>query len=169
VSESRHTHAADEPGESGAPVAAALPGESDAPVAEDRLGDFNVSPRLLLISSIAVVIGCVSAVVARLLLWLIAIITNLSYFGHFSTISRVPDPHRLGIWSIFIPVVGGLITGLMARYGSEKIRGHGIPEALEAILIGRSRIAAILLLDIPQLLCRPIPGGFVKGARASRE
>jgi H+/Cl- antiporter ClcA/CBS domain-containing protein len=115
----------------------------DAHVREtpDRLGDFSVGPRLLLISSIAVVIGGVSAVVAKLLLWLIAIITNLSYFGRISTIYRVPDPHRLGIGSIFIPVVGGLITGLMARYGSEKIRGHGIPEALEAILIGRSRIS----------------------------
>jgi CIC family chloride channel protein len=108
----------------------------------DRLGDFSAGPRLLLISGIALVIGCVSAVVAKLLLWLIAMITNLSYFGRFSAISRTPDPHRLGIWSIFIPAVGGLITGLMARYGSEKIRGHGIPEALEAILIGRSRISA---------------------------
>jgi H+/Cl- antiporter ClcA/CBS domain-containing protein len=107
----------------------------------DRLGDFSARPRLLLISVIALVIGCISAVVAKLLLYLIALITNISYFGSFSAVSRVPDPHRLGIASIFIPAIGGLITGLMARYGSEKIRGHGIPEALEAILIGRSRIS----------------------------
>src|SRR6185437_10720441 len=53
-----------------------------------------------------------------------------------------PAGHHLGVWSVFIPVIGGLIIGLMARYGSEKIRGHGIPEALEAILIGRSRMEA---------------------------
>jgi H+/Cl- antiporter ClcA len=47
---------------------------------------------------------------------------------------------HLAPWTIAIPVVGSLIIGLMARFGSEKIRGHGIPEAIEAILIGRSQI-----------------------------
>src|SRR5256712_4670049 len=50
--------------------------------------------------------------------------------------------NRLGVWALLVPMVGGLSVGLMARYGSERIRGHGIPEALEAILIGRSRMSA---------------------------
>src|SRR2546428_10951055 len=50
--------------------------------------------------------------------------------------------NRLGVWALLVPIVGGLIVGLMARYGSERIRGHGIPEALEAILIGQSRMSA---------------------------
>src|SRR4029077_17046080 len=65
-----------------------------------------------------------------------------AYFGVFSTESRNVADNTLGWWSVLIPVIGCLIIGLMARYGSEKIRGHGIPEAMEAILIGRSRIEA---------------------------
>ena len=76
------------------------------------------------------------------LVWLIAVITNLAYFGRFSPRFVSPAENALGAWSIAIPVVGGLVIGAMARWGSPKIRGHGIPEALEAILIGRSRIEA---------------------------
>jgi H+/Cl- antiporter ClcA len=78
--------------------------------------------------------------VAKILLWLIAVITNFCYFHTFSTTYVGPQHSHLGWTSALIPIVGGIATGLMARYGSEKIRGHGIPEALEAILIGRSRI-----------------------------
>jgi CIC family chloride channel protein len=73
---------------------------------------------------------------------------NLIYFQRFSTLA-VPFPHALPWWTIIIPVIGGLIIGLMARYGSEKIRGHGIPEAIEAILIGQSRIAPKVALLKP--------------------
>jgi len=74
------------------------------------------------------------------LLKLIALVTNLAYFHVYSTATSYLSHARLGPGTILIPVIGGLIVGLMARYGSEKIRGHGIPEALEAILIGQSRI-----------------------------
>jgi chloride channel protein, CIC family len=105
-------------------------------------GDFTAEPRLLSISILAIIIGIVCAFVARLLLWLIALFTNLFYFQEISLAERSPAEaiETLGWISIFIPVAGGLIIGLMARYGSERIRGHGIPEALEAILIGRSRM-----------------------------
>lgn len=89
----------------------------------------------------AAVIGIFSAFVAKMLLWLIAVITNLCFYGRFSSQAVTPAHTHLGLFVIVIPALGGLATGLMARYGSEKIRGHGIPEALEAILIGRSRIA----------------------------
>ena len=89
----------------------------------------------------ALVIGAISAVVAYGLVWLIAVITNLSFFHTFSSAHTTPQEAHLGAWVIVVPVVGALIIGLMARYGSSKIRGHGIPEALEAILIGQSRMS----------------------------
>jgi CIC family chloride channel protein len=107
---------------------------------EDRLADFTRDKRVLILSLLAVVIGALSAVIALVLVWLIAAITSLSFFGRLSWTLISPGTNRLGPWVILIPVVGGLIIGLMARYGSEKIRGHGIPEALEAILFGRSRM-----------------------------
>ena len=88
----------------------------------------------------AVAIGVAAALVADALVWLIAVITNLAYYQRFSSHFVSPAGNRLGLWAVLVPAVGGLVIGVMARYGSEKIRGHGIPEALEAILIGRSRV-----------------------------
>ncbi|HKS08640.1 MAG TPA: chloride channel protein [Pyrinomonadaceae bacterium] len=108
---------------------------------EDRLADFTRDKRILLLSLMAVVVGVMSAIVAKVLVWLIAVFTNLTFYQRFSSDFISPTNHHLGAFVIFAPVVGGLIIGLMARYGSEKIRGHGIPEALEAILFGRSRMS----------------------------
>ena len=101
---------------------------------EDRLADFTRDRRVLILSLMALVIGALSAVVAKVLVWLIAVITNLVFYQRFSPEFLSPAQHRLGMLVILAPVAGGLVIGLMARYGSEKIRGHGIPEALEAIL-----------------------------------
>jgi H+/Cl- antiporter ClcA/CBS domain-containing protein len=109
---------------------------------EDRLADFTRDRRILLLSLMALVIGALSAVIAKLLVLLIAIFTNITFYQRFSTEFVSPTNHRLGAFVVLAPVIGGLIIGLMARYGSEKIRGHGIPEALEAILFGRSRMEA---------------------------
>ncbi len=103
-------------------------------------GDFTADIRLLRISAIAIVVGAICAFIAVLLTWLIAFFTNLFYYQTFSIHPSSPADHKLGWLSVLIPVIGGLIIGLMARYGSDRIRGHGIPEALEAILIGRSRM-----------------------------
>jgi chloride channel protein, CIC family len=107
---------------------------------EDRLADFNRDTRVITLSWMALIIGALSAVIAAVLVWLIAVITNLAFFGQFSSVFQSPDHHRLGYFVILVPVIGGVVIGFMARYGSEKIRGHGIPEALEAILFGRSRM-----------------------------
>src|SRR5262245_33943884 len=107
---------------------------------KDVLADFRTDKRMLLLAALALPIGAISAVVAKALLWLIALITNLAFFQRLSTTPVTPQEHHLGWLVILVPVVGALIIGLMARYGSEKIRGHGIPEALEAILLGRSLI-----------------------------
>ncbi len=104
------------------------------------LGDFRTDKRMILLSLLALPIGAIGAVVAKLLLWLIAVITQLAFFHRFSHAPISPEGHHLGAWVMVVPMVGAVIIGLMARYGSEKIRGHGIPEALEAILLGRSLI-----------------------------
>src|ERR1041384_1659226 len=96
---------------------------------EDRLADFTRDKRILLLSLMAVVLGAMPALVAKALVWLIAFITNLTFSQRFSSDFISPTNHHLGVFVIFAPVVGGLIIGLMARYGSEKIRGHGITEA----------------------------------------
>ena len=103
--------------------------------------DFTAEFRLLWIAALGIAIGGVCTVVAKILLWLIAIFTNLFYYQTFSGVFQSPDHNTLGWLAVLVPVVGGLIIGLMARYGSERIRGHGIPEAIEAILIGRSRMS----------------------------
>ena len=108
----------------------------------EHLGDFTTDRRVVVLSLIAVVIGAIGAAVAWVLLWLIRLFTSISFFGHFRADAAGPQASHVGIWIIFIPVIGGLVIGFMAKYGSEKIRGHGIPEALEAILIGRSRVEA---------------------------
>ena len=106
------------------------------------LRDFTADRRLLILSALALVAGTGGALAAWVLSRLISLVTNAAYFGVFSTESRNVADNTLGWWSVLIPVIGCLIIGLMARFGSEKIRGHGIPEAIEAILIGRSRIQA---------------------------
>jgi chloride channel protein, CIC family len=103
-------------------------------------GDFRTDKRMILLCVLALPIGAIGAVVAKLLLWLIALITNLVFYFRLSSANVTPEGNHLGAWVIAVPVIGALIIGLMARYGSEKIRGHGIPEALEAILLGRSLI-----------------------------
>ena len=108
--------------------------------AANELSDFSTNRRVLLLTGMAVVIGGISSLVAYALIWLIAGITNLAFYQRFSAAPAIPQGHHLGWWVVLVPVTGALIIGFMARYGSEKIRGHGIPEALEAILMGRSRI-----------------------------
>ncbi|MBS0664701.1 MAG: chloride channel protein [Verrucomicrobia bacterium] len=111
---------------------------TSAPAA--RLADFRTDRRVLVLCALAAPIGATGAVVAKVLLWLIAAITNAAFFQRLSAAPADPQFHALGAWVIVVPVLGSLVIGLMARYGSEKIRGHGIPEALEAILLGRSLI-----------------------------
>ena len=121
----------------------ALRDEADsvkATVGEDELADFSTNRRVLLLSAMSLVIAGISSLVAYALVWLIAAITNLAFYHRLSAAPAVPQGHHLGLWMVLVPVAGALVVGLMARFGSEKIRGHGIPEALEAILLGRSRI-----------------------------
>jgi len=107
---------------------------------KDSLRDFTTDTRVLVLTAMALAVGTSGAGAAWVLLKLIALFTNLAYFGRLTTEPLSIGASPLGIYMIAVPVIGSLIVGLMARFGSEKIRGHGIPEAIEAILIGQSRI-----------------------------
>ncbi|HEX5396031.1 MAG TPA: chloride channel protein, partial [Candidatus Limnocylindria bacterium] len=98
------------------------------------------SPRILVLALLAVPIGLIGALLAWLLLNLIGLVTNLLFFGRVAYDLVSPAAAPTSIWIVIVPVLGGLVVGLMARYGSDRIRGHGIPEAIEAILINRSRV-----------------------------
>lgn len=97
----------------------------------------------------AIIVGTGGALAAWVLVNLIALVTNIVWFGHFSTEPSSLANAPRSLWMVATPVVGGLIIGLMARFGSEKIRGHGIPEAIEAILIGGSRMSPKVALLKP--------------------
>ena len=112
-------------------------------VSTAELRDFSIdSKRLALISCLAIVVGLGGAFLAKILLVLISGITHLAYLGTWGSTLIPPDPRHWGPISIAIPVAGGLIVGCIARFGSEKIRGHGIPEAIHSILEGESIIQA---------------------------
>ena len=96
--------------------------------------------RVLKITALAVPIGALAAVAALILLRLISFFTNIFYFGRFTTAANSPGHNHLGWLAVFVPVAGAIIVGFMARYGSDRIRGHGIPEAIESILLNGSRI-----------------------------
>jgi H+/Cl- antiporter ClcA/CBS domain-containing protein len=102
----------------------------------------NVDKRILGVSALALGLGLAAAVVARVLTALIGLITNLAFYGRWSTTFASPADNHLGWLVVVIPIVGGLIVGVMARYGSKAIRGHGIPEAMEQVLFNESRIPA---------------------------
>lgn len=135
----------------------------DRDIAED-LGDFTATTRLLTISLIAIVIGVVSAYVALALLTLINVFTNLFFYQRLSAVAVSPAAHTLGPLVIAVPVVGALVIGVMARYGSERIRGHGIPEAIEAILINGSRVEPRVALLKPVSSAISIGSGGPFGA-----
>ncbi|WP_372391573.1 chloride channel protein [Xanthomonas sp. NCPPB 3582] len=100
--------------------------------------------RVVWIASLGLMLAFVVAGVAQVLTALIGLVTNLAYFGRLSVEMVSPAKHALGAWAIAVSVVGGVIVGAMARYGSRAIRGHGIPEAMEQVLRNDSRIPPIM-------------------------
>jgi len=123
--------------------------KSADPPARTQLGDFNAGPRMIMLSGLGLILGGAGAALAWILLHLIYACTNLFYYQRLSWAFVSPAQNRLGWLALFVPIVGGVIVGLMARYGSDKIRGHGIPEALESILIHGARISPRVALFKP--------------------
>ncbi|MEI9414060.1 chloride channel protein [Mesorhizobium sp. Cs1321R2N1] len=129
-----------------------------------HLRDFTTDARVLLVAAIAVVVATAGLFAGIVLLKLTRLATNIAYFGQFSLAEMKLQDTPLGLAAVIVPVVGALIIGLMARYGSEKIRGHGIPEAIEAILLGRSRLDAKVAILKPLSSAISIGSGGPFGA-----
>lgn len=123
-----------------------------------------VSRRLVTISALAVGIGIAGGVVAKVLIALIGLITNLAFYGRVSATLVPPTTSVVGAWVLVIPVAGAVVIGLMARYGSAAIRGHGIPEVMEKVLYGQSRIPARLMFLKPLSAALAIGTGGPFGA-----
>ena len=135
-----HPHLRDEAAAGALPLAPALGASLQAARMPQRSS--LVETRVLLLCLVAVVLGVCAAFIAQLLVSLISLVTNAAFFGRWSVDNASPAGHQLGPWVILVPVVGGLIVGLMARWGSRAIRGHGIPEAMEQVLLNESKIPA---------------------------
>ena len=133
-----HSHLHDDASTDALPVAPALGISLDAARMPRR--STLVEPRVLLICAVAVVLGVCAAFIAQLLVALIALVTNAAFYGRLSAETVSPAGHQLGLWVVAVPVVGGILVGLMARWGSRAIRGHGIPEAMEQVLLNESKI-----------------------------
>jgi H+/Cl- antiporter ClcA len=129
-----------------------------------RLGDFTATARIIPICLLAIAIGALSAYVALALLKLIGLFTNLFYFHKIATDLVRPADAMLGWTSVFVPVAGAILIGLMARFGSDRIRGHGIPEALEAILIRGSKVEPKIAILKPLSAAISIGSGGPFGA-----
>ncbi len=130
----------------------------------EELGDFTTTIRVIPISLIAILIGFIASLVAWALLKLIGLFTNLFYYHRIDAALSSPAGNHLGVFAIAVPVIGALIVGLMARYGSERIRGHGIPEAIESILMNGSRVEPRLALLKPISAAISIGSGGPFGA-----
>jgi H+/Cl- antiporter ClcA len=130
-----------------------------------HLGDFTLQPRVLLITAVAVPVGAAAGGAAYCLLKLIGLITNLVFYDRVATQMLAPGSANPPAWLVIsAPIVGGLIVGVMARFGSEKIRGHGMPEAIEAILTGGSRVAPRVAILKPVSAAVTIGSGGPFGA-----
>jgi H+/Cl- antiporter ClcA/CBS domain-containing protein len=108
-----------------------------------------IDRRVVLICAMAMGLALVTGFVAQLLVSIIGVVTNIAFYGRLSTRFVSPAGHHLGWLVLFVPVIGGVIVGFMARYGSKAIRGHGIPEAMEQVLLNESRIPARMMFLKP--------------------
>ncbi|HEY6412170.1 MAG TPA: chloride channel protein, partial [Edaphobacter sp.] len=134
--------------------------------AEDNgtLRDYSATNRMLVISGLAAVLGGAGAVLAWMLLGLIRLATNVFYFHRLSFANVSPADSTLGWTAVFAPVIGGLLIGVIARYGSEKIRGHGMPEAIEAIVFKGGKVAPRIAVLKPIATAIAIGSGGPFGA-----
>ena len=134
------------------------------PARKPGLSDYSVDARVLYVSALAAVLGAIATVAAWALLSLIKLATNLFYFGRFRFLDVDPYTRPWRWWELFMPVLGGLIVGVIARYGSPKVRGHGLPEAIETIAFGKGRVQPRVALLKPVATAIAIGSGGPFGA-----
>jgi CIC family chloride channel protein len=111
---------------------------------DDSKKSIVLKKRLITISILCIAVAVAISLIAKVLVSLINLITNISFYGLFALKFHSPAYNHLGLWVILIPVIGGVLVGFMALYGSKAIRGHGIPEAMEQILVNQSKIKPII-------------------------
>ncbi len=128
------------------------------------LRDYSADSRILYVSVLAAALGAVSAVAAWVLLEMIALFTNLFYFERWSFVEVDPWQGHAGWWRVLLPVVGGLLVGMIARFGSKKVRGHGMPEAVETIVFGGGKVQPRVALLKPLATAISIGSGGPFGA-----
>ena len=116
-----------------------LPGNN-----KDNKKSIILKKRLITISLLCIAVAVAISLIAKILVSLINLVTNISFYGTVALKFHSPAYNHLGLWVILIPAIGGIIVGIMALYGSKAIRGHGIPEAMEQILVNQSRIKPII-------------------------
>lgn len=124
---------------------------------EDPKKKLALKKRLIGISAISICVAIAVSLIAKFLVSLINLITNISFYGTFSLNFHSPALNHLGLWVIIMPAIGGVVVGLMALYGSKAIRGHGIPEAMEQILVNQSKIKPVITF------LKPISSAFAIG------
>jgi len=129
-----------------------------------RLRDYSVDARIITVSLLAAFLGAVSSVLAWALLEMIGLATNLFYYHRFQFSEVEPSQHHLGWWAVFLPVLGGLIVGLIARYGTTRVRGHGMPEAVEVIVFNGGRVQPRVAILKPVATAISIGSGGPFGA-----
>ena len=112
-------------------------------------GDLGPERRVVRMSAVAVVVGLAGGLIAQALVRLIGLITNVAFYGRLAVDFASPAGNHLGWFVVAVPVAGGVVVGLLARYGSTGIRGHGIPEAMEQVLTNQSRVPARLTILKP--------------------
>lgn len=124
-----------------------------------KKGQFGVAlePEIIRICGFAVLVGLVAGLVAQGLLLLIQFFTNIFFYGKFSFAYSTPAHNHLGLWVILIPPIGGLLVGIMIHYWEPTLKGHGIPEAMESVLFGHSR------MRLRVALLKPLATAFAIG------
>ena len=122
----------------GIPISPSL-NNMETPPGNSRNSIF-LKKRLIVISCLSVAVAVAISIIAKILIYLINLVTNISFYGSFAFGFHSPANNHLGVWVIIIPAIGGILVGIMAFYGSKAIRGHGIPEAMEQILVNESNI-----------------------------
>lgn len=130
----------------------------------DKLRDYSVDSRVIYVSLLAAVLGAACSVIAWALLKLIDLATNLFYYQRFSFVNVEPGSHHMGWLAVFMPVLGGLIVGLIARYASPKVRGHGMPEAVEVIVFQGGKVQPRVAILKPLATAVSIGSGGPFGA-----
>src|SRR5580693_3452769 len=125
----------------------------------NKKGQFGVAlePEVIKVCGCALVVGLVAGLVAEALLQLIYFFTNLFFYGKLSFAVTSPAHHHLGLWVILIPAIGGLLVGIMIHYWEPTLKGHGIPEAMESVLFGHSR------MRIRVAILKPLATAFAIG------